>query len=191
MSVTLGRTFEAFSLAHASILDGTTGAEALDGDIYGINSGSIQTDVGSFDNTGDDAILSTWFWFNTANVTVQAGYIPFNMLPLVYGHSVTSSGTAPNDFYSFPLYAVDSVNQAPVSMLLGMASRDANGVSRTLEFILYKVYIQPLTFDGPSYKNGLKANFNGRAVLSNTDEKGNILDVKTVGRLINRPPVTF
>lgn len=191
MAVTPGTTFEGFSISHAAILDGTTGAEALDGDIYGVNSGSIATDVGNYDNTGDDAVLSSWFWFNYANITVQAGFVPFKLLQLLSGESITSSGTSPNDSYSIPVYTIDSLNQPPRPMIVQMPSRDANGNSRTLAVVLYKVIFQPFTFDGLTYKNGLKLNYSGRAVLSLNDEKGVALPKRAVGRLLSTPPVSI
>lgn len=183
------KTVEAFSLSHAAILNGTTGAEEALGNIYGVESASIETDQDSFDNTGDDAVLSTWFWFNFANITVKAGYVPFDLINLLSGEAITSSGTAPNDTYSIPMYTEDSLNQPPRPMLIRMPSKDQDGVIRTLDVVLYKVIFQPFTFDGPNYKDGLKLNYSGRAVTSLKDEKGTTLTKKTVGRLVSRPPV--
>ena len=50
-----GTSFEGFSLSHAAILSGTTGAEAAT--VYGVNNGTISTDQGNFENTGDDVVL--------------------------------------------------------------------------------------------------------------------------------------
>lgn len=183
-------TYESFSLSHAAILNAATGLEELDGDIYGINSGSIEADTDSYDNTGDDAILSTWFWFNYANITVQAGYVPFKLIALLSGESITSSGSAPNDYYSIPMYTEDSLNQPPRPMLIRMPSKDEDGAIRLFDAILYKVQFQPFSFDGPAYKDGLKLNYSGRALLSNKDEKGTTLSKKAIGRLISRPPGT-
>lgn len=181
---------EGFSLSHAAILDGTTGAQALDGDIYGIRQGSVEVDSDSYDNTGDDAVLSTWFWFNFANVTVQAGYVPFKLLALIAGSTVTSSGAAPGDYYSVPLYNEGSLNTAPRPMLIRVPSKDKDGVLRALDFVLYKVNFQPFGFDGPSYKDGLLLNYSGRAVLSDHDERGNALSERAIGRLVSRPAGT-
>lgn len=183
-------TVEGFSLSHAAILDGTTGAEAVDGDIYGIRSGSIELDTDSYDNTGDDAVLSTWFWFNYANVTVTAGYVPFKTIALLAGHAVASSGAAPNDYYSIPLWNEDINNTPTRPMLIRVPSKDSGGSTRTLDFVLYKVQFQPFSFDGPSYKDGLLLNYTGRALLSTTDEKGTVLAKRAIGRLISRPTGT-
>jgi hypothetical protein len=178
---------EGFSLSHAAILDGTTGAEAVAGSLYGIRSGTMQVTVDSYDNTGDDAVLSSWFWFNYATVTIQGGYIPFDTLAFLSGTTVTSSGTAPNDFYSVPLWNQSALNQSPKPMLVRVPAKDSNGVVRNIDFVLYKVQFQPFTFDGPSYKNGLLINYGGRALLSTADEKGNPLSEKTIGRVISAP----
>ena len=185
---------EGFSLSHAAILNGTTGAEEVNGDIYGIRSGSIELDTDSYDNTGDDGVLSTWYWFNKATVTVQSGFIQFETVALLAGGKVTSSGTAPNDHYSMNLWEERSLNVTPRPMLIRVPSKDKDGVLRTLDFVLYKVVFQPITFDGPTYKDGLLVNYTGTALLSSKDEKGaNVLDsvtglpTRAIGRLISKP----
>ena len=184
---------EGFSLSHAAILDETTGLDALDGDIYGIRSGNLELDQDSYDNTGDDSILSTWNWANKANVTVQAGYIPFNTLALISGSTVTSSGSGDTQTFSLPLWEERQMNTQPRPMLIRVPSKDAMGVARVLDFILYKVQFQPFSFDGPAYKEGLLLNYNGSALFSSVDEKGaQVLDSKTgqptkaIGRLLSR-----
>lgn len=184
------KIFEGFSLSHAAILDPATGLDLTDGDIYGINSGTLSADTGSYDNTGDDFVLSTWLWFNYANVTVQAGYIPFKTIAILSGTTVTSSGTAPNDYFHQPLWDEDSINQPTRSMLIRVPSKDSAGAVRDLDFILFKVQFQPFNFDGPSYKNGLKLNYTGKALMSSTDEKGNALANRAIGRIVSRPAGT-
>lgn len=187
-------TVEGFSLSHAAILDGETGLEEEFGDIYGIRSGSIEVDQDSYDNTGDDSILSTWYWATKATVTVQSGYVPFETLSLISGSKITSSGTAGAETFSLPLWEENSMNTQPRPMLIRVPSKDKTGATRLLDFILYKVQFQPFTFDGPSYKEGLLLNYNGSALFSDTDEKGNpVLDSRTneptkaIGRLISKP----
>jgi hypothetical protein len=184
------RIFEGFSVSHAAILDGTTGAEAVDGDVYGIRSGSIELDTDSYDNTGDDSVLSTWFWFNYATVTIQSGYVPYQLIALIAGTTVSSSGTAPADYYSIPLWNEDINNTISRPLLIRVPSKDSAGALRTLDFVLYKVQFQPFSFDGPTYKDGLLLNYSGRALMSTTDEKGNVLAKRAVGRLVNRPTGT-
>jgi hypothetical protein len=181
------KIFEGFSISHAAILDGTTGAEVAD--IYGVRDGSIEVDIDTYDNTGDEAVLSTWQWFNFATVRVQAGYVPFDLIALITGNTISSSGAAPNDYYSLPLWDEDSLNQPSRPMLIRVPSKDSNGVARTFDFVLYKVQFEPFSFDGPTYKDGLLLNYSGRALLSDKDEKGTTLTKRAIGRLINRPPV--
>lgn len=180
---------EGFSLSHAAILDGTTGAEATNGDIYGVRSGTIAADTGNYDNTGDDAVLSSWFWLNFATVTVQSGYVPFDTIALMSGATITSSGSGTNDYYSLPLWDTQSINQPPRPMLIRVPAKDKDGVIRTLDFVLYKVQFGPMSFDGPSYKSGLLLNYTGRAVVSDKDETGASLTRNAIGRIINRPAV--
>jgi hypothetical protein len=187
---------EGFSLSHAAILDGTTGAEAVNGDIYGIRSGSIELDTDSYDNTGDDAVLSTWYWFNKATLTIQSGYVPFNTIALLSGSKVTSSGSAPNDFYTLPLWEDRQQNSASRPVLIRVPSKDKDGVLRTLDFVLYKVQFQPISFDGPTYKDGLLLNYTGTALMSDKTETGApVLDsqsglpTRAIGRLVSRPQV--
>lgn len=183
---------EGFSLSHAAILDQATGLQELDGDLYGIRSGSLELDSDSYDNTGDDTILSRWYWANSVNVTIQSGYIPFRTIALLSGSAVTSSGSGANETFSLPLWEQRQMNTAPRPMLIRVPSKDKDGVPRRLDFLLYKVQFQPISFDGPSYKEGLLVNYNGAALFSDKDEKGQpVLDSVTgepttaVGRLVS------
>ena len=180
-------TVEGFSLTHAAILDGATGAEEVDGDIYGVRTGTIAVDTGNYDNTGDDAVLSSWFWFNFATLTVQAGYVPFSTIALLSGSAITSSGADPDDYFSLPLWEEASLNQPPRPVLIRVPSKDKDGLIRTLDFVLYRVNFGPFNFDGPAYKSGLLLNYTGRAVMSSKDEAGNDLPQRAIGRLVNRP----
>ena len=187
-------TLEGFSLSHAAILDGSTGLEEEFGDIYGIRSGSMELDQDSYDNTGDDTILSTWYWANKVNLTIQGGYIPFKTLALISGSVITSSGSGADETFSLPLWEENTMNSQPRPMLIRVPSKDRDGATRVLDFILFKVQFQPFSFDGPSYKEGLLLNYNGSALFSDTDEAGNpVLDSRTgaptkaVGRLLSRP----
>lgn len=178
---------EGFSISHAAILDGSDGTEEEFGDLYGVNEGSLEADTDSFDNTGDDAVLSTWYWFNYANITIQGGYISFKTIELLSGATVTSSGSSPNDTFSLPLWTESSLNQPPRPMRIRVPSKTSEGTVRNLDFILYKVQFQPISFEGPSYKEGLKVNYSGRALLSSADETGTPLSERAVGRLVSLP----
>jgi len=174
---------EGFSISHAAILDGETGAE--DADIYGVRDGSLAVDSGSFDNTGDDSVLSTWLWFNFATVTITAGYISFDVVALLQGGDVTSSGSAPDDYYSVSLWDEESLNQPPRPLLIRVPAKDSLGVARVLDIILYRVQFDPIKFTGPQYKNGLTADFGGKALMSSVDETGETLAKRAPGRLIS------
>lgn len=181
------KIFEGFSISHASILDGTTGLEETDGDIYGVREGSLEVDTDNFDNTGDDSVLSSWSWFNFATLTITAGYVPFDLIALLSGSTVTSSGAAPDDHYSLPLWNEGSFNQPARPVLLRVPSRDSAGATRVLDILLYKVQFDPFGFDGPNYKDGLLLNYSGKALISGTDEAGNALAERSIGRLVNKP----
>lgn len=86
---------EAFSISHAQILTGEeTFLEALasayneDTDVYGVNEGGLEPDLGSYDNEGDDTIMSTWDWINKAELTIQAGYVSFPLISKLTGQPV-------------------------------------------------------------------------------------------------------
>ena len=152
------KVVEGFSLTHAAILDGTTGAEEVAGDIYGIRSGTLAVDTGNYDNTGDDAVLSTWNWLNFATLTVQAGYVPFDTIALLSGATVTSSGTGATDYYSMPLWDELSLNTPARPVLLRVPAKDKDQNIRNLDFVLFKVQFGPFSCDGPSSKSGLLSN---------------------------------
>lgn len=186
----MGKIIEAFSVSHAAILDGATGAEEVDGDIYGVEEASLEPDTDQFENVGDDVVLSTWSWLNFAELNVTGGYIPFGLIQLLTGEPVSSSGAAPNDWYEVEIWTDRSFNVSPKPVLIRMPAKWSDGTVRTLEIVLYKVQFGPITFDGPAYKDGLKVNYTGRALLSDVDEAGASLGTyKAVGRLVDRPPV--
>ncbi len=183
-----GTPFEGFSLSHAAILSGASGAEAAT--IYGVRNGTISTDQGNFENTGDDIVLSEHFWINFANVTIEEGFVPFSTIALITGTTVSSSGAAGADYYAIPLWTLASMNQPTFPMAIRVPAKDAGGQIKTLDFVLYRVQFQPFNFTGPSYKTGLSCSIAGRALFSATDERGNALPVsypQSIGRLVAAP----
>lgn len=178
-------TIEGFSLSHAAILDGTTGAEAAD--IYGVREASIEVDTDSFDNTGDDNVLSSWQWFNFATLSVKSGYIPMDLVALLSGSTVTTSGTAGSETYSMPLWSKNSLNTPTRPVLVRIPSKDKAGAVRTLDIVLFKVQFAPISLEGPSYKDGLVASYTGKAVMSSVNEVGAALTEPSIGRLVSRP----
>lgn len=189
---------EAFSLTHVAVLDGATGLDSLldEGDLYGVNSASLELDSDSFDNTGDDVILSTWNWANRVNLAVQGGFLSLKNIARLSGSTTKSSGAGAGQTFSLQLWEQNRMNPAPVPVLVRMPSRDSDGTPRTLDIILYKVQFGPISFDGPAYKDGLKVNYAGQALFSDYDEAGNpVLDstsgtpTKAIGRLLSRDVV--
>jgi len=190
-----GTPFEGFSLSHAAILNGTTGAEGAT--VYGVRNGTISTDQGNFENTGDDVVLSEHFWINFANVTIEEGYIPFSTISYITGTQVTSSGAAGADYYAIPLWTLASMNQVTQPLAIRVPSKDAGGQIRTLDFILYRVQFMPFNFTGPSYKAGLSCSIAGRALFSTVNEIGQSLPSSyggtsgtagnAIGRLVSLP----
>lgn len=107
--------------------------------------------------------------------------------------STTTPGTGGQDAttYSMPLWTERSFNVAPRPMLIVVPSRDSLGAVRSFVFGLARVQFAPVTFDGPKYKDGLKVNYAGRALLSGLDETGgpwtDSPGVKRVGVMLSRP----
>lgn len=176
--VAFNPTLETFSISHAQVLDGTKSfldalaavTDALD--IYGVNSGSLEPDLGSYDNQGDDVIRSNWGWLNKAKLAVQAGYMPFPLIGNLTGRTVDSSTFGGKEMFGIDLWHEDSMNVAPKPMLLKCPAKDKNGTAADLIIGLYRVQFDPITFDGPKYKDGLKINYGGSALYSALDEKG-------------------
>lgn len=187
-------TIEAFSVSHAQILTAgksfieAIAAAALDAeDIYGVSEASVEPDTDSFDNEGDDTILSTWNWLNKAEVTVQAGYVSFPLIAQLTGQTISSTGAEGSKVFGLDLWHEDSMNVAPRPMLIKMPSRDKDGNRADFVIGLYKVQFSPIKFEGPAYKDGLKINYDGNALFSDVDEKGvKFPDGKRrVGRLLS------
>jgi hypothetical protein len=186
--MTSSQIFEGFSVSHAAILNGSTGAELQT--LYAVRNGSITPDSGNFENTGDDIVISEWFWLNFANVTIEEGFVPYATVAYLTGTTVSSSGTAPNDYYSLPLWTLNSMNQPSTPCVVRSPAKDSAGNVYTMDFVLYKCVWMPISFTGPSYKTGLSVSMTGRALESLLDEVGNALPTsypRSVGRLIALP----
>lgn len=175
---------EAFSITHAAILDGSTGLEEANGDIYGVREASISPDFGEYDNTGDDRIMSTWSWFNKAVITVVSGYMPMALIALITGATLSSSGSGNSQRFDLPLWEQRGSNTISRPLLLKMEAKDSAGVLRYLQFLFYKCTYKPISFDGPRYKDGLAVNYEATALMSSTDEAGNTLAYESVGRIM-------
>lgn len=187
--------FEGFSVSHAAILDGATSAEdaalTVGTDIYGVRTASLAPDTGQFDNTGDDAVLSSWYWLNFATLTVTSGYISFEVWSTITGQTISSSGAGDTEKFTMDLYHEDMFNSSPRPVLVRIPSKDSLGNTRRIDFILYKVQFGPFTFNGPAYKTGLEANYDGRCLASLFDETGAAFPdgKKRVGRVVSGPVI--
>jgi len=183
--------FEGFSVSHAAILDGASTAEdiaqTVGTDIYGVRSAALAPDVGTFDNEGDDTILSTWFWLNFATLTVTEGYISLPVLAAITGKAISSSGTGATQKFGFDLWHEDHFNVARKPVLIRVPSKDQDGAVRRLDIVLYSVQFGPFTFSGPAYKAGMEVSYDARALSSTKDETGVAFadGKKRVGRLIS------
>lgn len=190
--------FEGFSITHAQVLDGsttfenvTTGSTAW-GDVYGVDQASLDVDQDQFDNPGDDVVKSTWYWLNFANVNIRAGYFSMTLIATLLGSTagglITSSGAGSTQLFRQDLWHQDSMNIGRKPLLLRALSKDKSGTVRTLDFGLYSVQFAPVSFDGPAYKDGLKVNYNGRALFSSTDEVGATFSdgKQRIGAIISR-----
>jgi hypothetical protein len=186
---------EGFSLSHAEILDGVktfavAAAAYASGDafdIYGVNQASLDPDTDDFQNEGDDVIMSDWSWLNWADLEVQAGYLSFPLIGTLTGQTVSSAGAGDSQTFGLDLWHEDSMNVAPKPMIIVMPSKTKDGLVRKLVIGLYKVQFAPITFDGPEYKEGLKVNYNGKALMADKDEVGVAFvdGKKKVGRLLS------
>jgi hypothetical protein len=185
---------EAFSVSHAQILAAgqdfltalATAALAKE-DIYGVNEASLEPDMDSYDNEGDDVILSTWDWLNKADLTVQAGYVSFPLIAELTGQTISSGTIGGKVIMGLDLWHEDSMSPAPKPVIIKMPSKDKAGNRADFVIGLYKVSFKPIQFDGPAYKDGLKINYDGTALFSDTDEKGQPFadGKKRVGRLLS------
>lgn len=183
------QTFEGFSVSHAAILDGATEAENILAqleDVYGVRDAGFSVNDGNYDNTGDEAVLSSWFWFNYVDISVKSGYIPFETIALLTGALLTSTSAADTGWtFSLPIWETQSMNQPQRPMLVRVPSKDALGAVRTMDFVFFKCQFQPLKFTGPTYKTGLEVDYSCRALVSDFDETGTPLAHPAIGRVIN------
>lgn len=184
---------EAFSLTHAQVLDGgTTFGNALslgeDYDVYGVDQSTLEPDTGQFDNNGDDTTLSRWQWLNFATINVRAGYLSFGLISTITGRAIASSGAGASQILEMDLWHEDDFNVGHTPALIRMPSKDSDGNVKLLDIGLYKVNWAPFTFEGPQYKDGLKVNYAGTALFSNTDELGVAFPdgKKRIGKIISR-----
>lgn len=177
-------TVEGFSISHAAILT-AAGVEETYGDVYGVNSGTLDVSLGSYENEGDDTIMSIWDWVNYATVSIQAGYVSFQLIALLTGLTLSSSGSGDSIQYNLELWEETTFNVTERPMRIRVPSRDSASNSILLNIILYKVKFAPISFVGPAYKDGLKINYSGKALLTDTSHTGETMANKAVGRILS------
>jgi hypothetical protein len=187
---TPNKQIEVFSISHAAILTGTkdveaSGAEETFGDFYGVDSGSIAVNMGTFKNTGDDQTKSVWKYVEDADVEIRGGFIPFDLINLIFGATISSSGSGANLRWDIPFLEEAWNNVAPRPVLLRCPSKDSQGNVRDFDLVLYKVNFGPIKLEGFEYKAGVKVTWGGTAVMSTTNEAGNTITRKAIGRLIS------
>lgn len=191
--MTFSPIVEAFSVSHAQILEpgqdfltAIAAAYNQDTDVYGVAEASLSPDTDSFDNEGDDVILSTWDWLNKADLEVKAGYLSFPLIAALTGQTISSGTVNGKQVFGLDLWHEDSMSVAPRPMVIKMPSKDRDGSPADFIIGLYKVAFKPIQFDGPAYKDGLKINYDGSALFSAVDEQGvGFADgKKRVGRLL-------
>ena len=174
---------EAFSLSHVGVLDGTTGAQTAD--LFGVREATLEVDTDNYDNTGDDAVLSTWQWFNFATLSVKSGFLSLPLYALLSGNTLTTSGTGAEQSFSAPLWNEASLNTPSRPVLIRMPSKDSDGSVRTLDIILYKCQFGPISLEGPQYKDGLIVSYSAKAVMASVDEKGAALADRAICRIVS------
>lgn len=191
--MSLNSILESFSLSHAQVLDGVTSfltavasAAAEADDIYGVREASLEPDTADFDNEGDDVVLSNWGWLNFADLSVLAGYMSFPLIANLTNQTIWSSTAGGKQLLGLDLWHEDAFNVPPKPVIVKMPSKDKAGTPADVIIGLYKVQFKPITFDGPAYKDGLKINYDGKALYSSVDELGVAFadGKKRVGRLL-------
>jgi len=184
------KTIEAFSVSHAAILKGTldigdAGTEETYGDIYGVDTGTITVTVGTYKNTGDDVVKSVWKYIEDAEISIRGGFIPFDLINLITGSSISSSGSGDDLRWDIPFWEKEWNNLTPKPVVIKCPSKDSDGNVRDFYIVLYKVYFGDFSLEGLGYKEGVKISYNGTAVMADTDEAGRSLSREAIGRFVS------
>ena len=181
---------EAFSISHASILTGSADIGAASpeetyGDIYGVDTGTITVTVGTYKNTGDDVVKSVWKYIEDAEVSIRGGFIPFDLINLLTGATISSSGSGDSLRWDLPFWEKAWNNIAPKPVLVKCPSKDSDGNVRDFYIVLYKVYFGDFSIEGLGYKDGVKISYNGTAVMSSVNEAGDTITRESIGRFVS------
>jgi hypothetical protein len=174
---------EGFSITHAGVL--LPGVDPSQGTLYGVRSAQIAPQWVTTVSQLDDQVVSVWNAPGSVQATIQAGFMPWDVLAALAGTTVSSSGAAPADYYSLPLFRQHVTGQLP--LILRASGKDAAGNQRAIQFLAYAAQFGPVTFDGPVYKNGLTASYTVTLLLSSADETGQALPDRAYGRVMSLP----
>ena len=92
-----------------------------------------------------------------------------------------------SDVHQINIWTESALNQPTRPLLLQLPAKDSDGVPRRLYIVLYRVQFAPLSFQGPSYKEGLMVDYSGKALISTKDETGTNLPagVRAIGKLVS------
>lgn len=188
-TITVTGTAGTFTLAFGTQ---TTAAIA-----FNASTAAVQTALLLLTNLDDTDVVVTGA-VGSYVVTFGGKYAGTNVAAIVANGALLTAGTATvvtttpgavasSASASLDLWHEDSMNTAPKPMLLKMPSKDMDGAIRILTIGLYKVQFKPITFDGPKYKDGMKVNYEGNALMAAKDEQGVLFadGKKRVGRLIS------
>lgn len=174
---------EGFSITYAGILP--PGQDPSQGTIFGVRSAQISPQWITTATSMDDQVIAVWNAPGAVQVAIQGGFMPWDVLAVLAGTAVSSSGAAPADYYSLPLFRQAVTGQFP--LVLRASGKDAAGNLRVIQFLAYAAQFGPLTFDGPIYKNGLAVSYTATLLLSDADETGQQLPDRAYGRVMSMP----
>lgn len=175
---------EGFSLTRAAVLS-ASGVESVQ--MYSAKAIALVPNTSVVTSLADDEVLNIWAILNSAQIIVNAGFMPFTTLGQLMGTGYFSSGLSPADYYALPLWTQYQHNQPQVSLVVRASSRNSVGATRTMDMVLYRVSLSVLDFTGVVYKTGLQVNYQGKIMFSSVDEVGNTLPGLEVGRIISYP----
>jgi hypothetical protein len=150
---------------------------------YTATAAAVQTALQALSSVGNGNLLVTGGPANSAALTVTAaGTLAGAKIPLLApdlsgltgaaGGVVAETTPGSSVGYGIDLWHEDSMNIDAKPLILVVPSKDSNRIVRRLVIGLYSVQFGPIGFDGPSFKDGLKVNYEGTALMSGVDETG-------------------
>lgn len=107
---------------------------------------------------------------DVAQMTASATGLTGGTTPAVTVTTAADGGNGRS--WAINLWTGKSMNIGRKPMLVQMPAKTSQGAVAQAVIGLFTVSFAPITFDGPSYKEGLKINYNGKALMSDYDELG-------------------